>query len=85
MWVKGKLIWVCLEIVLISAQDRCTVCAECTTIIGVHPMELLGDVGQIEACFGPFGDSVNLNLRRMYHGHGNHFGHIQWHSNMILV
>jgi hypothetical protein len=21
----------------------------------------LGDVGQVEACFGPFGDSVNLD------------------------
>ena len=26
---QGKLILVCLEIVLISAQDRCMVCAEC--------------------------------------------------------
>jgi hypothetical protein len=32
-------------------HDRCTVCA--------HPMVLLGDVGQAEARFGPFGDSVN--------------------------
>jgi hypothetical protein len=37
-------------------------------------MVLLGDVGQAEACFGLFGNSVNLNarevhgLRRMYHG-----------------
>jgi hypothetical protein len=37
-------------------------------------MELLGDVGQVEACFGPFGDSVNLGTRlvhglcRTYHG-----------------
>jgi hypothetical protein len=23
-----------------------------------HPMVLLGDVGQVEDCFGPFGDSV---------------------------
>jgi hypothetical protein len=42
---------------------------------------LLGDVGQGEARFGPFGDGVILsarwvhNLHRMYHGHGNHFGH----------
>jgi hypothetical protein len=26
-------------------------------------MELLGDVGQVEGCFDPFGDSVNLNTR----------------------
>jgi hypothetical protein len=26
-------------------------------------MELLGDVGQMEDHFGPFGDSVNLNAR----------------------
>jgi class 3 adenylate cyclase len=43
-------------------------------------MVLLGDVGQVEACFGPFGDSVNLDARqvhglhRMYHGPVNHFG-----------
>jgi hypothetical protein len=30
MWVKWNLVLVCLEIVLISEQDRCTVCAECT-------------------------------------------------------
>jgi hypothetical protein len=46
-----------------------------------HPMVLLGDVCQVEAYFCPFGDNVNLGarkvygLRRMYHGHGNHFGH----------
>jgi hypothetical protein len=26
-----------------------------------HPMELVGDVGQVEAGFNLFGDSVNLN------------------------
>jgi hypothetical protein len=37
-------------------------------------MVLLGDVGQLEARFSPFGDSTNLvarlvhGLRRMYHG-----------------
>jgi hypothetical protein len=30
MWVRWNLVLVCLEIVLISAQDRFTVCAECT-------------------------------------------------------
>jgi hypothetical protein len=29
-WVKWKLVLSHLEIVLISALDRCTVCAECT-------------------------------------------------------
>jgi hypothetical protein len=28
-----------------------------------HPMELLGDIGQIEACFDLFGDNVNLDPR----------------------
>jgi hypothetical protein len=27
-----------------------------------YPMELLGNMGQI-ACFGPFGDGVNLGIR----------------------
>jgi hypothetical protein len=29
----------------------------------MHLMELLGDVGQVKARFGPFGDSVNLDTR----------------------
>jgi hypothetical protein len=28
-----------------------------------HPMEFPGDVGQLEAHFGMFGDSVNLGAR----------------------
>jgi hypothetical protein len=41
-----------LEIVLISTQDSCTVCAERAIgleIILGHPMERLGDVGQVKA------------------------------------
>ena len=55
-----------LEIVLTSMQDRCTVCAECTMgmeIILAIPDGTLGDVGQGEAHFSPFGDSVNLDTR----------------------
>jgi hypothetical protein len=43
-------------------------------------MELLGDVGQVEARFCSFVDSVSLgarlvhNMRRIYQGHGNPFG-----------
>ena len=46
-----------------------------------HPMVLRGVVSHVEACFGAFGGSVTLGtrwvhgLRRMYLGHGNHFGH----------
>jgi hypothetical protein len=47
MWVKWKLISVCLEIVLIL----------------MHLMELLGDMGELEAHFGPFGNSVNQSAR----------------------
>jgi hypothetical protein len=44
-------------------------------------MVLLGDVGQVKDRFSPFEDSVSLGARwvpdfhRMYHGHGNYFGH----------
>jgi hypothetical protein len=31
MWVKWKLVSICLEIVLILSQARCIVCAEYTT------------------------------------------------------
>jgi hypothetical protein len=52
MW---NLVSVRLEIVLVSMQERSTVCAECT--IGsdwMHPMVLLGDKAQVETCFGLF-------------------------------
>ena len=65
-WVKWKLILLCLEIVLILAQDRCTVCAECTMgmeIILAVPDDTPGDVGQGEARFSPFGDSVSVTPR----------------------
>ena len=51
---------------LISAQDRCTDSVERTTgmeIILGHPMVLLGDVGHVEAHFGLFGDSANVDVR----------------------
>ena len=66
MYVKWKLVSVCFEIVLVLAQDRCTVCAECTSgmeIILAHPMVLLTNVDQEEARFDPFGDTVNLSAR----------------------
>jgi hypothetical protein len=45
----------------------------------MQPMELLDDKAQVEARFGPFGDSANLDaryvhgLRRTYHRLKNHF------------
>ena len=47
-------------------------------------MVLLFDKAQLEACFGPFGDSANLDarlaqgLRRTYHKPKNHFGPTRW-------
>jgi hypothetical protein len=29
----------------------------------MHLMELQGDVGHVESCFGPFGDSVGVGAR----------------------
>jgi hypothetical protein len=79
---------------LISTQDRCTVCAKRTIgskfsldapdcvnlgkigawfalnipwawkLFWAYPMELLGNVGQMEACFSPFGDCVNSTQDR---------------------
>jgi hypothetical protein len=54
-------------------------------------MELLGDVGQLEARFVLIGDGVNLGVRlvhglpRMYHGHGNLFGRTRWSSKVTWV
>jgi hypothetical protein len=64
--VKWKVTLVRLEMVLISASEKCTACVVYT--IGMdsfwaYPMELLVDVDQMEARFGPFRDSVNLDAR----------------------
>ena len=66
MRLKWKLVSVRLEIVLVSVQDRSTVCAKRT--IGLDsvinaPMVLLGDEAQVEAHFSPCGDSANLDAR----------------------
>ena len=55
-----------LEIVLVSVQDRCMVCAKRTIgseIIFADPLGLLGDEAQVKARFSPFGDSANLDAR----------------------
>ena len=55
-----------LEILLVSVQDRCTVCAKRTIgldIVFNASMFLLGDEDQVEARFSPFGDSANLDAR----------------------
>ena len=50
-----------------------------------HPMELLGDVGHVEPCFGPFGDDVSVGARQvhglnqMYHMVRNRFGCSRWY------
>ena len=63
MW---NLVSIRLEIVLVLVQDRCTVCAKRTigseTILDA-PMVLLGDEAQVQARFGPFGDSANVESR----------------------
>jgi hypothetical protein len=49
-------------------------------------MVLLGDEAQVDARFGLFGDSANLDarlvdgLRQTYHRLGNHFGRTRWYS-----
>ena len=89
MGVKWKLISVRMDIVLVLVQDRCTVCAKrplAQKSFWTHPMLLLCDGAQVEAQFGPFGDSANLDarevhgLRRTYHRVANRFGRTGWIS-----
>ena len=59
-----------LETVLVSVQDRCMVCGRSTIgseIVLAHPMVLLGDEAQVEASFGPLGDSAHIEAR-LVHG-----------------
>jgi hypothetical protein len=55
-WVKWKLVSVQLETMLILTQDWYTVlrrtCNRLRNQFGVHLMELLGNMGQVEAHFG---------------------------------
>ena len=54
------------EMVLVSVQDRCMVCAKHTigseTVLDA-PMVLLGDEAQVQAHFGLFRDSTSLDTR----------------------
>ena len=57
-----NLVLVHLEIVLVSFQDRCMVCAKRTMgldIVFNTSMVLLGDEAQVEAHFWSFGDRAN--------------------------
>ena len=65
-WVLLNLVLDRLDIVLVSVEDRCMVCAKrCigSDIVFHAPMVLLGDEAQVEAPFSPFGDSANLDAR----------------------
>ena len=60
MW---NLVSVRLEIVFVWVQDRFTVCAKRTIgseTFWTHPMELLGDVGHLEARYFLFGDTISV-------------------------
>ena len=52
-----------LEMLLVLVQDRCKDwpnIPEAQISVRTHPMVLLGDEAQLEAHFGPFGDSARL-------------------------
>ena len=66
MWVLWNLTSILLETVLVLVEDRCMVCAKHTIgseIILDHSMVPLGDEAQVEAHFGPFEHSANLDDR----------------------
>jgi hypothetical protein len=54
-------------------------------------MVLLGDEAQVEAQFGTFGDSANIDARlvhglcRTYHRLENPFRHTRWNSSVTWV
>ena len=66
MWVMCNLVLVHLDTVSVSVQDGCTFCAKHSMgseIILDNPKVCLGDEAQLEARFGLFGDSANLDAR----------------------
>ena len=78
MWVMWNLTSFCLEIVLMSVQDRYMVCTRRT-------------IGSTGSSFWPFGHGANLDarkvhgLRQTYHWIGNHFGRTRWNSLVTWV
>jgi hypothetical protein len=48
-------------------------------------MELLGDVGQVEACFGAFGDSVNLGTTKVHDLGGTYHRLISVSFEIVLI
>ena len=65
-WVLWNLVSDRLEIVLVTVEDRCTVCAKrCigSDIVFNAPMVILVYEAQVEAAFSLFGDSANLVAR----------------------
>ena len=65
-WVMWDLTSFSLETVLVSVQDRSTVCAKRSIgseIILDALMVLLGDMSHTESHFGPFRDSVSISVR----------------------
>jgi hypothetical protein len=63
--VMSNLVLVHLETVLVSVQDRCRVCAKRTIGLGIilDAPDVIDDKAQVEARFGPFGYSANLDAR----------------------
>jgi hypothetical protein len=87
---QWMLVSVCLEIVLILMQDRCTVCAQSTPgleiILDTHDVT----PRQCGLCgilfWSVIGDSVSVGARyvhglcQTYHRDMNRFGRIRWYS-----
>jgi hypothetical protein len=66
MW---NLVSVRSVMVLVSKQDRCMVYIKRTIgseIFWRHPMVLQVDEAEMEAHFGPFGNSANLSTRQVH-------------------
>ena len=70
-----------LEMVLVSVQDSCMVCAKhaigSETVLDA-PMVLLGDEAHVHARFGLFRDSTSLDARSVHHRLENRFGRTRW-------
>ena len=66
MWVMWNVTCFRLETVLVSVQDRCMVCGRRTIgseIILDTPDGTTSKEAQVEAHFGPLGDSANHDAR----------------------
>jgi hypothetical protein len=92
MWVMSNLVSISLEVVLVSVQDRCTVCTNISLEIVLDEANVTPRwCGSCGISFGPFHYGVSIGarlvhgLRQTYHRVRNRFGRTRWYPKLMRL